>query len=70
MSGYVYLRQLMARPHKEEQPRAAIRPAPPEEDPRYRRARAAYVRLLREGRLRCGDTCPLFAIGQCTTRCW
>lgn len=46
------------------------RPVCGEDDPRYRRARAAYLRLLSEGRLRCGSTCPLSAIGQCTARCW
>ena len=44
-------------------------PAPDESDPRYIRAREAYLRLLREGRLSC-RTCPLFAVGGCTSMCW
>lgn len=40
------------------------------DDDRYRRAKAAYMQLLREGRLRCGPACPLHAAGHCTSRCW
>ncbi|MCK6555936.1 hypothetical protein L6Q96_15375 [Candidatus Binatia bacterium] len=57
-------------PEEQRSPRRVGSPPREEDDPRYRRARAAYLRLLSEGRLRCGETCPLWTVGHCTTRCW
>lgn len=41
-----------------------------EENSRYERAREAYASLLKTGRLRCGQACPLYAVGRCASMCW
>lgn len=54
-------------------------PAPPPQPPVRRRsgrdltleqARRQYHELMAKGKLRCGVTCPLDRIGQCTGGCW
>ncbi len=57
---------------------SGVTPAPPPQSARRRPAKALavseawrrYRDLMARGKLRCGVTCPLDRIGQCTGGCW
>ena len=62
-----YFRRKRGRAESKEEVR---RDGPRDDDPQYLKARAAYMRLLRAGKLHCGVNCPLGAIDRCTYMCW